>query len=141
MAELANCSRCGSVFVKALRDICQECYQEEEKAFQMVYTFLRDQKNRQATMVDIINATGIEESYITKFIREKRLLLSKFPNLSYPCETCGTSITTGKLCQDCQESMINDLKIEEELEMKAERNKKTSPITNTYYTLDKQNGK
>jgi flagellar operon protein (TIGR03826 family) len=141
MAELANCSRCGSVFVKALRDICQECYQEEEKAFQMVYTFLRDQKNRQATMVDIINATGIEESYITKFIREKRLLLSKFPNLSYPCKTCGTGITTGKLCQDCQESIINDLKIEEELEMKAERNKKTSTITNTYYTLDKQNRK
>ncbi|WP_068673088.1 TIGR03826 family flagellar region protein [Oceanobacillus sp. Castelsardo] len=141
MAELANCSRCGAVYVKALRDICQDCYTEEERAFQAVYSFLLNQNNRKATRTDIIDATGIEDWYITKFIREKRLLLSKFPNLSYPCETCGTGITSGKLCQDCQESIIKDLKREEELEMKAERYKKTSSVANTYYTLDKKNRK
>ncbi|KKE79678.1 hypothetical protein NSA56_03015 [Oceanobacillus caeni] len=141
MAELANCSRCGAIFVKALRDICQDCYHEEEKAFQTVNTFLRDQKNRKATMIDIINATGVQESYITKFIREKRLLLSKFPNLSYPCEICGIGITSGKLCKDCQESIVKDLKREEELERKVERNKKMNSVANTYYTMDKQNRK
>lgn len=45
MGELANCPKCGSLFVKTrLRSICDACYQEEEKAFETVYNFLRKRK-------------------------------------------------------------------------------------------------
>ncbi|WP_156288305.1 TIGR03826 family flagellar region protein [Oceanobacillus salinisoli] len=139
MAELANCVRCESVFVKGLRDICQDCYKEEEKAFQTVNEFLRDRNNRKASMLDIVEATGVEDWYITKFIKEKRLLLSRFPNLAYSCKGCGNDITSGKLCKNCQEKIIKDLKTEEELENKSEeRHRKEKAAANTYYTLDKQ---
>src|SRR5690625_924300 len=101
MADLANCTRCGTVFVKAIRDICQNCYKEEEKAFETVYHFLRQRKNREAAMAEIVEATGVEESWITKFIKEKRLVTSPFPKLNYPCEKCGKPIRRGRLCPGC----------------------------------------
>ncbi|WP_085991345.1 TIGR03826 family flagellar region protein [Oceanobacillus senegalensis] len=138
MADLANCSRCGAVFVKGIRDLCQNGYLEEEKAFQTVYNFLKERKNRQATMKEIVEATGVEERLITKFIREKRLLISKFPNLAYPCEGCGADITSGKLCRNCQESFKKDLQIQNELDKKLEQiRQKENSKSNTYYTLNK----
>lgn len=44
MAELANCARCNAVFVKGVRSVCQNCYKEEEKEFETVCRFLREQK-------------------------------------------------------------------------------------------------
>lgn len=142
MAEIANCSRCGNVFLKGLRDICQDCYNKEEEAFQTVNKFLKKQKNRTATMLQIIEETGVEEFYISKFIKEKRLLLTKFPNLTYPCEVCGTGIQTGRLCKGCQDNILKDLQLEEELEQKsAERRKETASRPSTYYTIDKGEGR
>lgn len=142
MAELANCKRCGSVFVKQFRDICDNCYKEEEDAFQTVKQYLREKKNRTASMLQIVEDTGVDESYITKFIREKRLLISQFPNLAYPCERCGKNITTGRLCSDCQEELVNDLEQHDELEKRKEslKNQRKEKI-NTYYTIDKHKRK
>ncbi|PAV31075.1 hypothetical protein CIL05_04700 [Virgibacillus profundi] len=137
MAELANCSRCNTVFVKGVRDICQNCYKEEEKAFDIVYRFLRQRKNREATMVEIVKATGVEEELIIKFIKENRLRTSEFPKLAYPCERCGTHIVTGKLCESCTKEIRNDLERHEEIEKIAEANlnneKKKSAI---YYNFE-----
>ncbi|RDW16513.1 hypothetical protein CWR48_15825 [Oceanobacillus arenosus] len=138
MAELANCSRCGNLFLKGIRDICQNCYKEEEAAFQTVFKFLQVQKNRTATMIEIVEATNVDESYITKFVKEKRLLPSHFPNLSYPCERCGNGITTGKLCHNCQEELKKELAIHDEIEtISEERRIKEKQETNTYYAFNK----
>lgn len=138
MAELANCKRCGSVFVKQIRDICDHCYKDEEDAFETVRHYLREKKNRMASMLQIVEDTGVDESYITKFIREKRLLVSQFPNLTYPCERCGNGITSGKLCENCQEELVSDLERHDELEKRKEALKKQEKEKiNTYYTLNK----
>ncbi|WP_152655254.1 TIGR03826 family flagellar region protein [Oceanobacillus sp. CFH 90083] len=109
MGELANCERCNRVFVKQLRGICNECYQKEEADFRTVYNFLRKRDNRKATIRQIVAATGVDESLIYKFIREKRLQPSSFPNLSYPCERCQQPITEGSLCESCQTQLKEDL--------------------------------
>ncbi|WP_339227322.1 TIGR03826 family flagellar region protein [Oceanobacillus sp. FSL K6-2867] len=138
MAELANCVRCNAVFVKGLCDICRNCYQEEEDAFQTVYRFLRERKNREATLIEIIEATGVGESLIIKFIKEKRLLPSEFPKLAYPCEKCGNEITSGKLCISCTEELKNDLTAYEEAEKVMEdARKKNRSNAGTYYAIDK----
>lgn len=125
MAELANCSKCGTVFVKGIRDICQNCFREEEKAFEIVYEFLRKRKNREATIMEIVEATEVEESLIIQFIRQKRLRSSDFPNLAYPCERCQTPITTGRLCNECSHSLIEGFKNEE---IKTEENEEREPV-------------
>lgn len=136
MADLANCTRCGAVFVKTLREICQNCYKEEEKAFQIVYNFLKEQKNREATILEIVDATGVEEELIIKFVKEKRLTPKDFPMLAYPCERCGADITTGKICFNCTEELKQDLaQAEEEERVKSERKEREK--TNIYFTMNK----
>ncbi|HLR74572.1 MAG TPA: TIGR03826 family flagellar region protein [Virgibacillus sp.] len=138
MGELANCSRCNNVFVKTLRDICQQCYREEEEAFETVYRFLSQRKNREATLMEIVEATGVEEELVIKFIKEKRLRTSQFPKLAYPCEKCGTHIVSGKLCTNCSETLLQDLERHEQIEARQlELDRKEKEKINIYYTLDK----
>src|SRR5690625_5510094 len=84
MIELGNCAQCGEVFAKSLRDICPRCYRDEEEAFEIVYRFLMKRKNREATMNEIVEATKVKEELIIKFIKQKRLRTSQFPQLAYP---------------------------------------------------------
>lgn len=135
MGELANCSRCGTVFVKKARDICQSCFRQEAKDFDTVYAFLRKRKNREATLPEIVEATDVEEVMITKFIKEKRLRASEFPKLSYPCEKCSAPISTGKLCYSCTQDLKADLDIHEKIERKS--NEKKQDLSSAYYSFKK----
>lgn len=137
MAELANCTRCNAVFLRGIRDICQNCYKEEEAAFQTVYRFLKERKNREATLLEIVESTGVEETYITKFIKERRLLPSEFPKLAYPCEKCGTNIVKGKLCLSCTEELKKDLRMFDKTEEKLAKVRDADQRHETYYAMDK----
>jgi flagellar operon protein (TIGR03826 family) len=130
VAELTNCPKCGRLFVKqsSIRDVCDQCYKEEEKLFEKVYSFLRKRENRTATMAQVVETTGVSESLITKWIRMGRLQLVLFPNLGYPCESCGAMIREGQLCPKCRTKLQTELKRAEE-EKQRERLK-----FKTYYT-------
>jgi flagellar operon protein (TIGR03826 family) len=110
MAELANCTRCGNVFAKSIRAICNTCYREEEKAFDTVYRFLRRKENREATIPEIVAATDVDEALIIKFMKGNRLRASQFPKLAYPCETCGISIVSGRVCDSCSKEILEGFK-------------------------------
>ncbi|MRH41967.1 hypothetical protein GH741_04670 [Aquibacillus halophilus] len=135
MGELANCPRCNDLFVKGVRDFCQQCFKEEEHAFQTVYDFIKQRKNRQATVLQIVDATGIDEQFILKFVKEKRLRASQFPNLNYPCEKCGKGIDEGVLCKDCSSELVGDLQKQEEIDQVAEKNKQKE--SHTYVSYNK----
>ncbi|MEH7384282.1 TIGR03826 family flagellar region protein [Bacillus sp. JJ1521] len=122
MGELMNCPSCGSLFVKTnLRDVCEKCYKEEERAFETVYKFIRKRENRTATISEAAEGTGVEEELIIKFIRIGKLKLAQFPNLGYPCQKCHTIIREGVLCDDCSNELRSELSIfEQEEERKKE---------------------
>jgi len=109
MAELANCKSCGKVFVRTLSDICPACVKEDEQKFQKVYKFISKRENREATVTELHEATDVEEKLIFQWIEEGRLLVKNFPNLYYPCSSCGTLIQSGKLCKDCVDKIKQDL--------------------------------
>lgn len=130
MAELAHCANCDKVFVKTIRNICHTCYLEEEKMFDKVYAFLRIKENRSATLREVHEATGVPEKTIIRFVKEGRLRTAKFTNLTYPCDSCGAPITSGKLCKNCVSKIEADLEVaEREAERKAKRQK-------TYFLLE-----
>lgn len=141
MQSLANCPSCGDVFVKGLRAICPSCYKKEEEAFEIVYQFLRKQKNREAKINEIVEATGVEEALIIKFVKENRLRTSQFPNLSYPCEQCGDPIVSGKVCSNCSNELLTALEKHEAIEEKNRALKEERNQVNTYFTLDHQRKK
>jgi flagellar operon protein (TIGR03826 family) len=133
MAELMNCPKCGRLFVKSqFRDICEQCYREEEALFEKVYQFLRKRENRTATMAQVVKETGVSERLITKWIKAGRLKLVQFPNLGYPCEKCGKMIREGRICKECNIDLQKQLKqLEQEQQRLRQRNKET------YYVSDK----
>lgn len=135
MAKLANCSSCGNVFAKTMRDICPECYRKEEEAFKKVYKFLSLRKNREATMEEISEGTGVEEELIIKFLKQKRLRSSKYPKLSYPCERCGVAIVEGSVCAACSQEVKDAVSQHEELEEREEeRKKRLEEYQSIYYS-------
>lgn len=112
MNQLENCSVCEQLYVRTVRDICPSCHKKREDRFQAVYQFIRKKQNRQATMADISEAVGVEEKEIIQFIKEGRLELKAFPQLFYPCASCGTGIRDGKICTDCHIRLKADLEQE-----------------------------
>ncbi|HZG59670.1 MAG TPA: TIGR03826 family flagellar region protein [Anoxybacillus sp.] len=129
--KLENCPNCGRLFVRnQFRDICENCYREEEKEFEKVYNFLRKRENRLATIAQIVEATGVKESLLMKFIKTGRLKIAQFPNLGYPCDRCGALIREGKLCVNCS----TDLNKQLEMLQKEEEMKKNRQIRSIYYT-------
>ena len=78
--------------------------------YETVYRFLRKRENRAATIERIVEATGVEEDLLHKWVRKGRLQPALFPNLGYPCDNCGHLTTVGKLCEACQGKLKSDLK-------------------------------
>ncbi|WP_226037123.1 TIGR03826 family flagellar region protein [Aquibacillus saliphilus] len=138
MGELANCPNCNALFVQGIRDICQDCYKIEEQAFRTVYDFIKQRKNRQATIAQIVEATEVDEELIMKFVKEKRLRASQFPNLTYPCEKCGKGINDGILCGSCSSELVNDLQTQEKIDQVSARNKQQEQSeSHTYVSYHK----
>jgi len=136
MGELANCPRCGKLFVKGLRDICDECYKKEEEQFNTVYKFIRKSKNRSATLTEVHDETGVPEDMIIHFIKQGRLQTKMMENLTYPCERCGAPIKTGRLCEKCQKELKSGLNAEQATEhaVRAQEEKDK----HTYFSLDER---
>ncbi|MEB1806675.1 MAG: hypothetical protein LPK26_05190 [Bacillaceae bacterium] len=135
MPNLENCPRCGGLFVKALRSVCDKCHKEIDQMFQTVYTFIRKRDNRKASISEVVEATGVKEDYIFQFIREGRLQMAQFPNLGYPCDSCGTIIREGKLCSGCLKEFKAGLEQHNKEQDIAERNRQKEKSTRTTYHL------
>ncbi|WP_153126680.1 TIGR03826 family flagellar region protein [Peribacillus tepidiphilus] len=138
MGELTNCPKCDKLFVQTkFRDVCDTCFKEEEKIFEMVYKYIRKKENRTATMAQVVEDTGVDEELLIKFVKTGRLKLAQFPNLGYPCEKCGATIKEGKLCGSCAELLRSELSSFQKEEARKrellERERKA-----TYYTKDER---
>lgn len=133
MGELANCPKCNGLFVKTqLRTVCNNCYKEEEQAYEKVYKFLKKRENRKAELDVVVEKTGVSKDVILKFIRQGRILLSNFPNLGYPCEKCGKTIREERLCQECKADIHKQLDQMDQEKVISERNKQPNRQTTFY---------
>ena len=104
--EIANCPRCGKVFARAFREICQNCYAEIEQEYATCAEYLRE--NRGSTITELSEATGVTVKQITKFVKEGRISMMDAPNMSYPCESCGLPIREGNICGNCRDRLMAD---------------------------------
>jgi len=60
MPDLRNCPICGKVFVKINRNLCPECIEKEEKEFELVRKYLKD--NPGASVEEIAEITDVEKN-------------------------------------------------------------------------------
>ncbi|SFL84530.1 TIGR03826 family flagellar region protein [Salibacterium qingdaonense] len=135
MQSLENCPRCGDLFVKSLRSVCNKCHKEVEDMFQKVYTFIRKRDNRQAKMEEVVESTGVPEEDITRFIKEGRIHLNQFPNLTYSCESCGSPIREGRICSSCKSGIESGLQAEEREKERLEKEEEERKRHQTYHSM------
>jgi len=117
MSPLANCKECGRLFMKVSMDICPDCQREIEEDFEKVRNYLKEHPN--AKIMEIIDATGIMESRVNRFIRAGRLTIKPV------CESCGKPIEMGRLCIECRMKLISELKSSISLEEKGREEEDT----------------
>jgi flagellar operon protein (TIGR03826 family) len=111
--DLSNCPQCGKLFVKGIREHCDVCCREEEMQYDKVYRYLRKSENRNATILEVSEATTVAENKIIYFIHQGRIRVKGFPNFTYPCDGCQNPINDGRLCEECKIRIKSDLSIEE----------------------------
>ncbi|MCX7796160.1 MAG: MerR family transcriptional regulator [bacterium] len=99
---LANCKECGKLFLKVASDICPECQRKEEEDFNKVKEYLKEHPN--ANLSEIMEATGVGENKISKFIRAGRL------SIKPTCESCGRPIDSGRLCPECRIKLLKEVR-------------------------------
>ena len=104
-AQLANCRKCGKLFLR-VKEICVDCYNKQEEDYSKVVDHLREFPG--SNIQELSDATEVSVGQIREFILADRLLSGNYTNLSYSCESCGKAIQTGKLCLNCM-TTINQL--------------------------------
>jgi len=104
--NVMNCTRCGKVCVRSLSGICPACQKELESQYEICLQYLRE--NRGITLQELSDATEVPVKQIIRFIREGRISLVNAPNLTYPCEVCGTPIREQTLCPSCRQRLRHD---------------------------------
>jgi len=104
--NLDNCPRCGRLYAKGLSDVCNQCRRDIDKEYEMCSDYLRE--NKGANIQELSEETGVSIRQITKFVREGRISMMNAPNMSYPCESCGTLIREHQLCDRCRNRLSKD---------------------------------
>jgi flagellar operon protein (TIGR03826 family) len=104
----ANCSRCGKAYTKVAggRDYCQDCIKEEEDNYKKIFHFLSTRPS--ATAQEIAQETEVDIKEIFRYVRENRLMLVKTDTGLF-CESCGISISQGKLCDKCRQKLSEEI--------------------------------
>ena len=120
LGKLANCSRCDTLFVQVVRDICPKCSQQVEQEYEKCAKFLRKRENRGSNIHVVSEETGVSVKQITKFIREGRISIEGNPNLGYPCEVCGFMIRTGNMCESCMKGLKHEINQQLDVEQRLE---------------------
>lgn len=116
MLQVANCPQCGKVFQKNLRNLCQECIRELDNGLNKCIGFLRD--TWKATTTELSKHTGVSEQQIVTFIKENRIPIGGYPNLTYPCNSCSVPIRQHHLCTNCRIRILSDIQKLKEQEVK-----------------------
>ncbi|NOV00479.1 TIGR03826 family flagellar region protein [Paenibacillus planticolens] len=110
--NVANCPRCGKIFVKGFAEVCPNCLKDLEQQYDKCLKYLR--ANKGTNINELSEATDVSIKQITKFIREGRISIVHAPNMAYPCEVCGTLIRENTICEPCRMKLVKDVRNTEE---------------------------
>lgn len=128
--QLGNCPKCRKLYLR-IRNICDECYQKGEEDYLKTAAYLREYPG--STIQEVSDETKVSVAQIREYILAGRIVMGSFPNLTYPCGTCGKMIRSGKICKSCN-TQINQLesKNDQEVDNSHERTDKAGGYIRHY---------
>ncbi len=96
---MANCERCGKLFVFLSIKLCPECREYEDRCLRRAREILMREPN--LSIIELAERLGEPLELVEKLLREKRLTLKRKDGVSLSCEICGKPISEGRRCASC----------------------------------------
>lgn len=97
--DIRNCNNCGKIYKYDGFSKCHDCRKEQEKNFEKVKEYLRE--NPGASINAVEEATGVPEEDIMLYLRQGRLEMDESSQITLNCEKCGAKIFSGRFCNKC----------------------------------------
>jgi flagellar operon protein (TIGR03826 family) len=97
--QAINCPRCGRVFTKITKPICNACVKEDEDTFELVRAYIKE--NPDQTLQQVSDETHVHVKRILQYIRDGRLEASTGMSDDVGCGQCGKPISKGRFCEVC----------------------------------------
>lgn len=117
--EVISCKSCGRLFnYMHGQRICQTCAKKLEDKFVEVKKFVRE--NPHVDIRELSQAMEVSVGQINRWVREERLVFSDDSPIGIPCESCGTTIKTGRYCDKCKSELASGLRHAAGLDVKKE---------------------
>lgn len=126
--DIKKCQICSKIFASAGGNICPDCSKKINEMFEKVRDYIYQHKDND--IKEVSKATGVSESWILRFLREGRLILSK-ESIILRCERCNKPIRTGRYCSECISALDKGLK------KGIKSNKNASQSGNRMYIADR----
>lgn len=104
--NVKSCKRCKRLFNYMNNLLCPACVQEIDEMFIKVRKYLEEKPN--ASMVVLVEDTGVPEKDIIAFLKEGRLSFAP-GGAGIKCEKCGRQIQSGRMCDHCKAELSNVL--------------------------------
>lgn len=105
--SVGHCPGCGNVFQKNARNLCLKCSSVFDQQLISVERYLL--RNRFATTEQTAEATSLPVSQLRSWIRQGKIRIYEYPNLTDQCDFCSESIRSGNLCYNCSNKIKDDL--------------------------------
>lgn len=106
--DVRNCKNCGKLFnFLSGAPLCPSCAKALDEKFTVVKEYIYNHPG--AGMQEVSDENEVTVPQIQKWIREERLSFAEGSLVGIECESCGTTIRTGRYCQSCKDKLANNL--------------------------------
>ena len=111
MPDVRNCKRCNRIYnYIGGAQICPSCKDLDEIDFKRIKEYLYE--NSGASLSEVSTVLDISVEKIKGFLKDGRLeIVGNEGNMALQCESCGTAIKTGRLCNECAKELQREFKI------------------------------
>ena len=113
MANVANCKKCGALFLQtSRRDICDKCFEEQNKLLSEINKFVISTAEETIPLEDVL-----QKFNLTKDEFEELYLAGKFVKIgqkvTFVCQKCGNVVPiankTNFICASCAKKLQNEI--------------------------------
>ena len=107
--NVRNCRKCGKMFNYLSGPItCPQCREALEDKFKEVKKYVQDHAG--CGIHEVARECEVDVQQIQQWLREERLQFSEDSMVQLSCESCGTTIHSGRFCEKCKNEMANGFK-------------------------------
>lgn len=113
MANVANCKKCGALFLQtSKRDICDKCFEEQNKMLSEINKFVITSPEETIPLEDLLKKFNLTKDEFEAFY-----LAGKFVKIAqkvtFVCAKCGNVVPiankTNFICAACAKKLQNEI--------------------------------